>query len=343
MKLIGNCILIISALFLISTGCNKSKPADTADLNQIKGFVLLQIGDVKIQKNGSQAQVLSIKDQVSAGDIIITGPDSYATIQFGDKGLVKILEKTQLKMLNLFGNNSGEIFLENGQILAKFEKLQKGDKFSVKTRTAVASVRGTEFSTGYSNGKSLIAVKKGKISLSSNSTGDKPDLGKNDPSGNEKIIDEGKTAVINDPVIAAKKTSEKTAEPQLDIQVRPISNAEILTINKVSMISIIPEADKKTDSELKDLQKSSIDKDTVIDKELKIEVRKEKIKDMMINAPKSIEEIKEVFDRVDEITLYNKRIVQGAIINRGTVYKILTTNGAIDVPESQIKSVRVIK
>jgi hypothetical protein len=343
MKITNNLILIFSTLLLMTIGCKESKTGATTDLNQIKGFVLMQVGDVKIQKSGLQPLALTMKDPVSAGDVIITGPASYATIQFGDKGLVKILEKTTIKMLNLFGNNSGELFLENGQVLSKFEKLQKGDKFSVKTRTAVASVRGTEFSTGYSNGKSLVAVKKGKISLSANSTGDKPDLGKEAAPEKEKIIEEGKTAVVKDPVIVTKDVSEKSAEPQIDVQVRPISNAEILTIEKVSMIAIIPEAEKKTDSELISIQKSSVDKDAVIDKELKIEVRKEKIKEMMIAPPKSIQEIKEVFDRIDEITLYNKRIVQGAIINRGAIYKILTTNGTIDVPENEIKSVRVIK
>ena len=63
----------------------------------------------------------------------------------------------------------------------------------------------------------------------------------------------------------------------------------------------------------------------------------------MNKKTRTIDEIREAFNRVDEITLYNGRVIQGAILSRGAEYKILTPDGTISVPEEEIKSSGVIK
>lgn len=57
----------------------------------------------------------------------------------------------------------------------------------------------------------------------------------------------------------------------------------------------------------------------------------------------SLDTIRKDFQRLDKITLYNKRVIFGAIISREGDYIIMTTEGRIEVPEKSIKSVVVVK
>ena len=45
----------------------------------------------------------------------------------------------------------------------------------------------------------------------------------------------------------------------------------------------------------------------------------------------------------DQITLYNGRVIEGAIISRGYQYKVLTPGGVMYVPKNQIKMVKPLR
>jgi hypothetical protein len=46
---------------------------------------------------------------------------------------------------------------------------------------------------------------------------------------------------------------------------------------------------------------------------------------------------------VDEITLYNGKVFRGAVMSRGETYRVLTTEGIVMIPRSQIKMVKPLK
>ncbi|HOT45403.1 MAG TPA: hypothetical protein PLM53_11210 [Spirochaetota bacterium] len=46
---------------------------------------------------------------------------------------------------------------------------------------------------------------------------------------------------------------------------------------------------------------------------------------------------------VDRITLYNGRIIEGAIISRGDQYRVRTASGIVQIPRSKIKMVQPLK
>ncbi len=46
---------------------------------------------------------------------------------------------------------------------------------------------------------------------------------------------------------------------------------------------------------------------------------------------------------VDQITLYNGRIIEGAIISRGAQYQVRTASGIISIPRNKIKTVKPLK
>jgi len=54
----------------------------------------------------------------------------------------------------------------------------------------------------------------------------------------------------------------------------------------------------------------------------------------------SLDEIRARYKWVDEITLYNGKIFRGAVMSRGETYRVLTTEGIVMIPRSQIKMVK---
>lgn len=57
----------------------------------------------------------------------------------------------------------------------------------------------------------------------------------------------------------------------------------------------------------------------------------------------TLDEIKTRYGRIDEVTLYNGKIIKGTIISRGAVIKVLTVNGTVTVQTRDIKGTAIIK
>ncbi|MBN2434419.1 MAG: FecR domain-containing protein [Spirochaetes bacterium] len=128
-------VITLLSAFLVS--CTFSKPAEK---NAHISFI---IGDVT--KNGS---AVSINDKVNTGDIIKTSGLSSCDIQIGDS-MIRIKENSNLTItLSLIDSNSEQtdLSLDSGKVLCKPKKLLDNESFTVRTPTAVAAVRGTQFS-----------------------------------------------------------------------------------------------------------------------------------------------------------------------------------------------------
>lgn len=57
----------------------------------------------------------------------------------------------------------------------------------------------------------------------------------------------------------------------------------------------------------------------------------------------TLDDIRAQYEWVDQIILYNGKIIQGAIISRGETFEILTTGGVVRVPRNQVKMVKPLK
>jgi hypothetical protein len=57
----------------------------------------------------------------------------------------------------------------------------------------------------------------------------------------------------------------------------------------------------------------------------------------------SLDEIRAQYKWVDEITLYSGKVFRGAVMSRGETYRVLTTEGIVMIPRSQIKMVKPLK
>lgn len=115
--------------------CSTDQEYDYASINFFVG---------EVTKNG---KVVEIGDLIYEKDVIATSEQSSCDIKIG-KSIIRIKEKSSLEFSGLIVKNGKEnttLGLEIGRILCKPKKLLKGEKFLVKTPTAVAGVRGTQF------------------------------------------------------------------------------------------------------------------------------------------------------------------------------------------------------
>jgi hypothetical protein len=294
--------------------------------DQKSGIVTLKVGSVKVQRPGLQPADLQIKDRIVGNDIIVTGPASFAVVQFSDNCVVQVQENTRFKILSA-EKNDRDLYVQEGQVLTKL--MRTGDNSAtVRTPTAIAAVRGTQFSVNYRQGGTQVAVSEGKVAVKAAST---------DETG--KALTQSKEETIT----AAGNTAEVTAAPQktageeakLVVNVRAITENEKQTLKKIETVPVIQDAGKKTGEELEAAVKKGIG---YYPNDLQ-----EKIKQLMAQETRTLDDIRGVFNRIDEVTLYSGRVIQGAILSRGAEYKILTPEGTVTVPEEEIKSAGELK
>lgn len=337
--------VLIAGMSLYISSCSKEGGDSATDVAHMKGVVTFLMGEVSLQRGADTASV-TLGDTVSRGDILITGADGSVIVQIGERGVIRLQGNSELEFQQLFGNDEGKFYLKSGEVLSKVSKLQKGESYRVVTQTVVASVRGTEFSTSYRQGGGTVAVRRGKIALTPSKPEDlKPDTvaevvaedGAVD--GEATILEEGKTADI----VTATPESDSTATVEPEITVRDIAASEELTIEKVSTAPVIEMIDQKKPEDLQMIQEPIKSKDQELDKKIETEKQRERVTALINKPSKTIEEIREVFSRIDEITLYNGRTVRGAIVSRGAQYTVVTTGATIRIAEKDIKNVRVVR
>ncbi len=105
-------------------------------------MVTFMIGDVKMNSVDVQ-----IGDIIKESDLIVTAANSFCDIKIGGS-IIRIKALSNVRISTLFKSGSIEnttLGLDSGKMLCKPKKLLKDENFFVKTPTAVAGVRGTQF------------------------------------------------------------------------------------------------------------------------------------------------------------------------------------------------------
>ncbi len=293
------------------------------------GFVTFKIGEAHVQKTGAPPKEIILKDEILQGDTIVTGDRSAIAIQFGESCIIRLDQNTTFRVL-VIDNNKLEMFIQQGMA---FNKLTQKSKVILifKTLTTLAAIRGTTFSVAYKNGISEIAVSAGDVSVSAlrhNAAGEPiSSLEK------EAAVTAGNTAVINE---TAKKGVKETAF--LELKLRPISTAEKTGLKKVDAMPFIPGVEKKSINQFEEIQKGIMVKDKEIDTNMTSGIDRDELNQLIAKKNRTLNDIRQVFDGIDEITLHNGSVVHGAILSRGELFRIITPKGIISIPKSEIKN-----
>ncbi|MBN2079462.1 MAG: FecR domain-containing protein [Spirochaetes bacterium] len=318
----GKILMIVLMIAIVTAyGCKKEETG--------AGVVTFTLGSVNIQHQGQEPTACNVKDAVREPDTIVTGPASMAVVQFSDNCTVQIYENTTFKIL-ASGEKSRELFLKDGQMMTRLVKGESSG-LNVKTPTAIAGVRGTRFSVNYSKGVTQVAVDEGKVAVTAarhDETGKTAD--ESAVSKEEIMTEAGKTAEVR-----ARTPLSAGEEAALVINVRDITKDEKQNLKKFSAVPIIEDIEKKSIEEIESVIRKGISSYT--------QDQQSRIKNLMAKPARSIDEIREVFNRVDEVTLYNGRVIQGAILSRGKTYRILAPDGVVTVMEDEIKTSTIVE
>lgn len=133
-------------------------------------LVIMKSGEVKVSADGKEWKDVSIKNKIKINSILKTGKDSHAVLSH-NKAIIKIKANSKIKLLSLTDNKkkkSGtKLKLFFGNVLSKITKLKRNQSFKIETPTAVAGVRGTEFSVLYKKGETTVKVFDGAVKLQS--------------------------------------------------------------------------------------------------------------------------------------------------------------------------------
>ncbi|MBP7738503.1 MAG: FecR domain-containing protein [Spirochaetes bacterium] len=310
-------MLVISVFFLYE--CKGGAPAEKS------GIVTFKQGTVKVETSEGKLSPVQVKDVLTEGDTVTTGEKSAVIVQFMENYVLQVDENSTVKLSALSAGDR-EFFVHNGKVLSKV--LRTGaNNATVKTPTAVASVRGTRFSVSSMNGRTLVAVSEGKVAVRS---GRFVPAGKAVPVSKEEILADAGKAVE----VAELEAKAEGRQSPLGMKMRPMSAEEERVLENIELVPVIPNAGKLTPREIDSAIKKAREKG---------QGENDKIKKLMVKKTRTIEEILDAFHRIDEVTLYDGRVIQGAIVSRGEYYTLITTDGTITIPETQIKESRVVK
>ena len=149
-------IPVISFVIMLVVGCSSDQKEAYAAIN----FIL---GDVTVNNT-----TVEIGHVLNEEDVIITGSDSFCDVKIGGS-IIRVKEKSRMVLSRILNSRDMEnttLNIDSGKMLCKPKKLLKNDKFVVKTPTAVAGVRGTQFTVEADQAKtSRIKVYDGKVQI----------------------------------------------------------------------------------------------------------------------------------------------------------------------------------
>lgn len=164
-------ILIVGLLFSLSlSGIQALAAGAHGVFRVVKGQVTIQ------SAQSGKVSRARLGAKVFPGDVISASKESRAKVVMVDKNEINISPDTKIKIEKYEFNpnqNKKDVLLNviYGKVRSKVEQKYDGrtSKFQIKTPSAVAGVRGTDFITGYSasTGASQVVTFEGKVQFGS--------------------------------------------------------------------------------------------------------------------------------------------------------------------------------
>lgn len=116
-----------------------------------KGTIRFLKGRAFVIRGGIQTLPAKVGLVINAGDLLTVDEGSYVSLELSNTGLIKIGEKTkfEIPVEEEAKQTTSKISLFFGGLWIKARKLLENESFEVKTPTATAGVRGTEFDVSF--------------------------------------------------------------------------------------------------------------------------------------------------------------------------------------------------
>ncbi len=163
-----------------------------------KGIITFTVGQVTLTDTTGKNKPAQITDTITPGMTLTTDARSEATIQVTGLGLLRVLQNSRVEITSLFATAGGSLInVRSGALFSKITKMKKGGRYRVKTPTALASVRGTEFLTRYDVAKkqATVALRSGKVEVTATEKAEKAAPAKNVTPGQVILISAAQTDI----------------------------------------------------------------------------------------------------------------------------------------------------
>ncbi len=141
---------------------------------ELHGIFMVVKGDVEVESKKTGKFKAKVSSKIYAGDTINCAADGRAKIVMSDRNVLNVSPDTKIT-INKYENDSQsgvknvDIELSKGKLRSNVEQKYDGEKsqFLIKTPTAVAGVRGTQFLTSFDPVamKTQIVTFKGEVSF----------------------------------------------------------------------------------------------------------------------------------------------------------------------------------
>lgn len=155
-------LFLPALLFLIAVGAGASLAADVPD-----GKVADLSGVVYFKGKGLLAWSIAAKGhELNDGDAVKTGSDGRAQLLFSDGTKLMLGNETEIEITKFLikGKNRAAVFsLSTGKVRAVVRKFSGKSDVRVKTPTAVAGVRGTDFIVMNQGNANVMFGESGKV------------------------------------------------------------------------------------------------------------------------------------------------------------------------------------
>lgn len=311
---------VLSALAFIAVQCGDKKGSSndlTGKFTFIKGQVMVNA------KPASLGGVVSINDKVEVKD------KAAAILQFSSAAVLTLKSNSVLLVSSLIKGENGKATIELNQTAgSSFSKIAKGSAdYSIKTPTAVAGVRGTSFelTVGTNGKKTQIKLLEGKVAVA------KPvELTKGEEVA-PVIVEAGQKVEADSSAAAVTKPATLTT----------VEKSSLQAMNKVEIVT--PEVMKQID-EKKDTPAAApavvipAEVEKHITGETASAISEEDLKKTEKEAPKklTLSDIKKQYGSIALIETKNGKKYQGAFKQVGNNMEIITVDGKVKVPVTNI-------
>ncbi len=169
-----------------------------AGAQSVHGVLRVVKGDVQVKNAKGETAKARIGGKVFPKDTVITGKDARAKIVMVDNNEINVSPESQIEIQSYeFDPNGGkkDVLLNviYGKVRSKVEQKYDGktSKFQIKTPSAVAGVRGTDFMMGFNraDNTSQVVTFEGRVEFGTPGPGG--------TIGNPVMVSPGMTAAVN--------------------------------------------------------------------------------------------------------------------------------------------------
>lgn len=295
-------VLIPVAGLGLLTACGKA--ASSIEPQELQ--VTAVTGKVEVAIAGSGVSPAQVGMRLGQGaEVRTVGDDSTCTLQSPTGSLIRLAGGSALKLSEMTRDSKQNVEktsleLVDGKVLVSARKMVDKDEFSVRTRTAVAGVRGTKFVVEYAEATgSRVIVREGKVAVYRPIYLKLPESAKaGEKEVNESIQKETEVFVNPGEDVKVTKADNEALEKTLQKKVE-----EVVAKGGADAVKVIVTETKKTVIEEKKTMTIEVRKiaptDTVIKQEF------EQLDEMKIKTGESKKE-----DDVDKKKVVEKKNVQ---------------------------------